>query len=232
MILKGINLTMKPNKVTALVGPSGSGKSTIAKLIAGFWDVNAGEISIGGVPLRQLSQENLNQSIAYVSQDSFLFNDTVMENIRIGRKGATDEDVKNAAKACGCHAFIEQLEHGYQTMVGDKGGHLSGGERQRSTIVRAMLKNAPIVILDEATSFTDPENEAVLQRSISRLVAGKTLIIIAHRLSTIADADQIALIHDGQVEACGTHARLYQESALYRHMWDSPVGVRSEEMEE
>lgn len=232
MILKDINLTMKPNKVTALVGPSGSGKSTIAKLIAGFWDVNAGEISIGGVPLRQLSQENLNQSIAYVSQDSFLFNDTVMENIRIGRKGATDEDVKNAAKACGCHAFIEQLEHGYQTMVGDKGGHLSGGERQRITIVRAMLKNAPIVILDEATSFTDPENEAVLQRSISRLVAGKTLIIIAHRLSTIADADQIALIHDGQVEACGTHDQLYQESALYRHMWDSHVGVRSEEMEE
>ncbi len=182
--------------------------------------------------MRQMSQTDLNRSIAYVSQDSFLFNDTVMENIRIGRKGATEEDVIRAAKACGCHAFIEQLEHGYQTMVGDKGGHLSGGERQRITIVRAMLKDAPIVILDEATSFTDPENEAVLQRSISRLVEGKTLIVIAHRLSTVADADQIALIHDGLVEACGTHDQLYRESALYRHMWDSHVGVRNEEMEE
>ena len=174
-ILHDIDLTIKPGSVTALVGPSGSGKSTIAKLIAGFWDVSGGSILLGGQDMKNIPQRQLAGMIAYVAQDNYLFDDTIRENIRMGRRGATDADVENVARAAGGHDFIMGLEHGYDTVVGGAGGHLSGGERQRIAIARAMLKDAPIVILDEATAYLDPENEAGVQSAIGRLVAGKTL---------------------------------------------------------
>ena len=217
-ILHGIDITIRQGTVNALVGPSGSGKSTIAKLIASFWDVNDGSISMGGVDIRDIPLEEYNRHIAYVSQDNYLFDETIMDNIRMGDPNATDEDVINAAKACGCHDFIMNLENGYDTVVGGAGGHLSGGERQRISIARAMLKNAPIVILDEATAYTDPENEALVQSSVAKLVQGKTLLVIAHRLSTIASADRIIVINDGKVEAAGTQQELLDNCGLYRQM--------------
>ena len=225
-ILHGIDLNIKQGTVNALVGPSGSGKSTIAKLIASFWDVDSGSITIGGVDIRKIPLTEYNKNIAYVSQDNYLFDETIMDNIRMGDPNASDEDVMNAAKACGCHDFIMQLEHGYQTVVGGAGGHLSGGERQRISIARAMLKNAPVIILDEATAYTDPENEALVQSSVARLVQGKTLLVIAHRLSTIASADQIIVIKDGKVDASGTQEELLAKSALYRQMWDTHMAVK------
>ena len=228
-VLHGISMELKDGTVNALVGPSGSGKSTIARLIASLWDVDSGEIMIGGVNFKDMSLEEYNRHVAYVSQENYLFDQTVMDNIRMGKEGATDEEVVEAAKACGCHDFIMSLEKGYQTICGGSGGHLSGGERQRISIARAMLKDAPIVILDEATSYTDPESEAVIQGALSRLTAGKTLIVIAHRLSTIADADRIFLIHDGKVEAQGTQEELLATSPLYRSMWESHISARREE---
>lgn len=225
-IIKGIDLTIKPGTVTALVGPSGSGKSTITKLIAGFWDVNGGSISVGGVDIRNIPQKQLMDNISYVSQDNYLFNDTVRENIRMGRLSASDEEVENIAKASGCHDFIMKLENGYDTIVGGAGGHLSGGERQRIAIARAMLKDAPIVILDEATAYTDPENEAVIQEAVAKLTAGKTLIVIAHRLSTITDSDNIVVVKDGCIEAEGTHGQLLQKCPLYRSMWQAHIGAK------
>ena len=225
-ILHGIDLNIRQGTVNALVGPSGSGKSTIAKLIASFWDVNSGSITLGGVDIRKIPLEQYNRNIAYVSQDNYLFDETIMDNIRMGDPDATDEDVMNAAKAGGCHDFIMQLEHGYQTVVGGAGGHLSGGERQRISIARAMLKNAPVVILDEATAYTDPENEALVQSSVAKLVQGKTLLVIAHRLSTIASADQIILINNGTVEASGTQEELLADSAMYRQMWETHMAVK------
>ncbi len=225
-ILHGINLNIKQGTVNALVGPSGSGKSTIAKLIASFWDVDSGSIALGGVDIRKIPLEQYNKNIAYVSQDNYLFDETIMDNIRMGDPNASDEDVMNAAKACGCHDFIMQLEHGYQTVVGGAGGHLSGGERQRISIARAMLKNAPVVILDEATAYTDPENEALVQSSVAKLVQGKTLLVIAHRLSTIASADQIILINDGNVEAVGTQQELLERSPMYTQMWNAHMAVK------
>ena len=222
-VLHGVNLRIKEGTVNALVGPSGSGKSTIAKLIASFWDVNQGAILLGGVDIRKIPLEVYNQNIAYVSQDNYLFDETVMENIRMGHPGATDEQVIDAAKRCGCHDFIMRLEDGYQTICGGAGSHLSGGERQRISIARAMLKDAPVVILDEATAYTDPENEALVQKSVAKLVRGKTLIVIAHRLSTIASADNIILVNQGRIEACGTQEELLKESELYRKMWDAHV---------
>ena len=227
-ILHGINLNIKQGTVNALVGPSGSGKSTIAKLIASFWDVNSGSITFGGVDIRNIPLEQYNKNIAYVSQDNYLFDETIMDNIRMGNPNASDEDVMNAAKACGCHDFIMNLEHGYQTVVGGAGGHLSGGERQRISIARAMLKNAPVIILDEATAYTDPENEALVQSSVAKLVQGKTLLVIAHRLSTIASADQIILINNGIVEASGTQEKLFAESPLYRQMWETHMTVKED----
>ena len=228
-ILHGISLNIKQGTVNALVGPSGSGKSTIAKLIASFWDVNSGSITFGGVDIRKIPLEQYNKNIAYVSQDNYLFDETIMDNIRMGNPNATDEDVMNAAKACGCHDFIMNLEHGYQTVVGGAGGHLSGGERQRISIARAMLKNAPVVIIDEATAYTDPENEALVQSSVAKLVQGKTLLVIAHRLSTIASADQIILIKDGVVVASGTQEELLADSPLYRQMWETHMAVKEGE---
>jgi ATP-binding cassette subfamily B protein len=225
-ILHGINLNIRQGTVNALVGPSGSGKSTIAKLIASFWDVDRGSITFGGVDIRMIPLTEYNRNIAYVSQDNYLFDETIMDNIRMGYPNASDEDVMNAAKACGCHDFIMQLEHGYQTVVGGAGGHLSGGERQRISIARAMLKNAPVVILDEATAYTDPENEALVQSSVAKLVQGKTLLVIAHRLSTIASADQIILINDGKVEAVGTQQELLEKSPMYTQMWNAHMAVK------
>ena len=228
-ILHGVDLTIRPGSVTALVGPSGSGKSTIAKLIAGFWDVSGGSILLGGQELKNIPQRQLAGMIAYVSQDNYLFDDTIRENIRMGRRGATDTDVENVARAAGCHDFIMGLEHGYDTVVGGAGGHLSGGERQRIAIARAMLKDAPIVILDEATAYLDPENEAGVQSAIGRLVAGKTLIVIVHRLSTVTNSDQIVVVKDGRIEASGTHEELLACSKLYQQMWNAHIGARDGE---
>ena len=229
-VLHGIDLKIREGSVNALVGPSGSGKSTIAKLIASFWDTDKGSISYGGVDIRDFPLADYNKKIAYVSQDNYLFDETVMENIRMGRPGATDEDVRNAAKACGCHDFIMNLEKGYDTIAGGAGGHLSGGERQRISITRAILKDAPVVILDEATAYTDPENEAIVQSSVAKLVKGKTLIVIAHRLSTITSADQIILVNDGSIEAVGTQEELLQNSQLYRDMWEAHISYKDSEV--
>ena len=225
-VLHGIDMTIREGTVNALVGPSGSGKSTIAKLIAGLWDVKSGSISIGGMDIRQMTQQDYNQYIAYVSQDNYLFDTTVMENIRMGNQSATDEEVIEAAKKSGCHDFIMSLEYGYQTVVGGAGGHLSGGERQRIAIARAMLKNAPIVILDEATAFTDPENEALIQSSVAKLTKGKTLLVIAHRLSTITNSDRIFVVEDGNIRSSGIHQELLEKDSLYAQMWRSHIAVR------
>ena len=225
-VLHGIDLTFREGTVNALVGPSGSGKSTIAKLIVSFWDVNSGSITVGGAGIRSISAEHYHRLVAYVSQDNFLFDNTVRENIRMGRPDATDAEVEQAAKDCGCYDFIMGLENGFDTVVGSGGGHLSGGEKQRISIARAMLKNAPIVILDEATAYTDPENEAIIQESVARLVRGRTLIVIAHRLSTIVDADQIVVVNNGCIEATGTQTELLQTCPLYRSLWDAHIASR------
>lgn len=224
--LKNISLTIPEGKVTALVGHSGSGKSTVAKLIAGFWDVTDGKLLIGGQNVRDIPLEAQTERIAYVEQNNFLFDEIVMENIRKGKAGATDEEVINAAKAAGCDDLIRGLDKGYQTVVGSAGGHLSGGERQRIAIARAMLKDAPIVILDEATAYIDPENEAVIQSAIARLVQGKTVIVIAHRLSTITDADNMIVMDNGTVSAHGRHNELLDNSQLYRSMWQAHTGTK------
>ena len=227
-VLHGINLRIAPGTVNALVGPSGSGKSTIARLIASLWDVKDGAIELGGVDIRTLPLAECTKRIAYVSQDNYLFDLSVMDNIRIGKKGASDEEVIDAARKCGCHEFILGLENGYHTVCGASGGHLSGGERQRISIARAMLKDAPIVILDEATSYTDPENEAVIQSALAKLVQGKTLLVIAHRLSTIADADQIIVVNQGRIEATGTQDELLASCPLYQTMWEAHISIKDD----
>ena len=227
-VLHGINLRIAPGTVNALVGPSGSGKSTIARLIASLWDVKDGAIELDGVDIRTLPLAECTKRIAYVSQDNYLFDLSVMDNIRIGKKGASDEEVIDAARKCGCHEFILGLENGYHTVCGASGGHLSGGERQRISIARAMLKDAPIVILDEATSYTDPENEAVIQSALAKLVQGKTLLVIAHRLSTIADADQIIVVNQGRIEATGTQDELLASCPLYQTMWEAHISIKDD----
>lgn len=231
-ILHGVSMKLEAGTVNAIVGPSGSGKSTIAKLIASLWDVNSGSIKIGGVNVRQMSLTDFNQKIAYVAQDNYLFNESVRENIRQGNPNATDEQIIEVTKKSGCYDFIMQLENGFDTIVGGAGGHLSGGERQRISIARAMLKDAPIVILDEATAYTDPENEAILQNSIARLVAGKTLIVIAHRLSTVKDSDQIFVVNDGNIAAHGTHKELLASCPLYKEMWNAHISSKDTVKEE
>ena len=225
-VLHGVSLEIPEGSFVALVGPSGSGKSTIARLIASLWDVNGGSITLGGTDIREIPQEAYADKIAFVSQDNYLFNMSVRENIRLGRPGATDAEVEEAARQSGCHEFIVGLENGYDTLVGSSGGHLSGGERQRISIARAMLKAAPVVILDEATAYTDPENEAVIQRSVSKLTQGKTLIVIAHRLSTIVDADRIYVVKDGLIDDSGTHEELLSHHGLYETMWKAHMEVR------
>lgn len=225
-VLNHVNLVIKPGTVTALVGPSGSGKSTIAKLVAGFWDVTSGSITLGGTDVRQIPMEQLTAHIAYVSQDNYLFDVSIMENIRMGRKNASDEEVIAAARAAGCDEFIRRLERGYDTPAGSGGSQLSGGEKQRIAIARAILKDAPVIILDEATASIDPENEAVIQKSLAGLIRGKTLLVIAHRLSTIEDSDNIVVVKDGTILAEGRQNEMLSGCSLYASMWESHMGTR------
>ena len=226
-VLHHLDLTIPQGKFTALVGPSGGGKSTIARLAARFWDVSGGSITLGGRDIRELPLKQLSREISFVTQDNFLFDCSLKENIRLGRPGASDEEVFAAARAAQCEEFIGRLEHGWDTAAGDAGKQLSGGERQRIAIARAILKDAPIVILDEATAFTDPENEDKIQRSIMALSKGKTLLVIAHRLSTIQNADQIVVLEKGQIVDRGTQSELLSRCPLYQTLWAAHVGARS-----
>ena len=226
-VLHGVDLRLPEGSFTALVAPSGGGKSTVAKLIARFWDVTSGEITIGGVSVKDMPLSQLSEYVSFVTQDNFLFRCSLLENIRLGDPSATDEQVKAAARAAQCEEFIAKLPQGYDTPAGEAGKRLSGGEKQRIAIARMMLKNAPIVILDEATAFTDPENEDKLQRSIAALTKGKTLLVIAHRLATIRNADNIVVLKSGQIVAQGTQEQLLDSSPLYRDMWLSHIGARS-----
>lgn len=226
-VLHRVNLTMPEGSFTALVGPSGGGKSTIARLIARFWDVTGGSISIGGRNIKELSIRQLSELVSFVTQDNFLFNCSLKENIRLGNPNATDAEVFAAARAACCDEFIARLEKGYDTSAGDAGRRLSGGEKQRIAIARAILKNAPIVVLDEATAFTDPQNEDKIQKSIMALSQGKTLLVIAHRLSTIQNADQIVVLQKGQIVACGKQEKLLARCPLYADLWQAHIGAKN-----
>lgn len=226
-VLHRINLTMPEGSFTALVGPSGGGKSTIARLIARFWDVTGGSISIGGRNIKELSIRQLSELVSFVTQDNFLFNCSLKENIRLGNPNATDAEVFAAARAACCDEFIARLEKGYDTSAGDAGKRLSGGEKQRIAIARAILKNAPIVVLDEATAFTDPQNEDKIQKSIMALSQGKTLLVIAHRLSTIQNADQIVVLQKGQIVDCGKQEELLARCPLYADLWQAHIGAKN-----
>ena len=226
-VLHDVNLELPEGSFTALVGPSGGGKSTIARLIARFWDVTGGSITIGGKNVKELSIRQLSELVSFVTQDNFLFNCSLKENIRLGNPNATDEEVYAAAKAACCDEFIVRLDKGYDTPAGDAGKRLSGGEKQRIAIARAILKNAPIVILDEATAFTDPQNEDKIQKSIMALSKGKTLLVIAHRLSTIQNADQIVVLKKGRIVDCGKQEELLKRCPLYADMWKAHIGAKN-----
>lgn len=217
-VLKDVSFTARQGQVTALVGPSGGGKSTSARLAARFWDIDRGTITLGGTDVSSVDPETLLQSFSIVFQDVVLFNNTVMENIRLGRKGASDEEVIAAAKAARCEEFIRKLPDGYQTMIGENGSSLSGGERQRLSIARALLKDAPVILMDEATASLDVENETLVQEAISNLVKDKTVLIIAHRMRTVAGADKIVVLKDGIVAEEGTPKELMQKEGIYHHM--------------
>ena len=217
-VLDGVNFTAREGEVTALVGPSGSGKSTCARLAARLWDVTEGTIRVGGLDISTVDPEALLSDYSMVFQDVVLFDDTVMENIRLGKRGATDEEVRAAAEAANCGEFIRRLPRGYDTPIGENGAKLSGGERQRISIARALLKNAPIVLLDEATASLDVENETKVQGALSRLLAGKTVLVIAHRMRTVAGADHIVVLENGHVAEQGTPAELMERGGLYRRM--------------
>lgn len=226
-VLHDVNLELPEGSFTALVGPSGGGKSTIARLIARFWDVTGGSITIGGKNVKELSIRQLSELVSFVTQDNFLFNCSLKENIRLGNPNATDEEVYAAAKAACCDEFIVRLDKGYDTPAGDAGKRLSGGEKQRIAIARAILKNAPIVILDEATAFTDPQNEDKIQKSIMALSKGKTLLVIDHRLSTIQNADQIVVLKKGRIVDCGKQEELLKRCPLYADMWKAHIGAKN-----
>lgn len=219
-VLHNISLNFPAKSMTALVGPSGSGKSTITRLAARFWDVNYGEILLGGVPITQMKTDTLLSKISMVFQDVYLFHDIIEENIRMGKPDATMEEIITAAKTAACHDFISTLPDGYNTIVGEGGSTLSGGEKQRISIARALLKNASIVLLDEATAFLDPENEVLIQQAISALVADKTVIIIAHRLQSISNADQIIVLDKGEIKERGTHDTLLEHKGIYTRLWE------------
>ena len=217
-VLEDVSFTAKQGQVTALVGPSGGGKSTACKLAARFWDIQGGRITLGGIDISTVDPETLLKHYSFVFQDVVLFRDTILENIRLGRRGATDEEVYAAAKAARCDEFVRELPEGYQTMVGENGSTLSGGERQRISIARALLKDAPVILLDEATASLDVENETAVQEAISRLVKDKTVLIIAHRMRTVAGADHVVVLADGGVAQEGAPAELLAQNGLYRQM--------------
>ena len=219
MALSNVSFTAPAGKITAIVGPSGGGKSTIAHLIPRFWDVTDGQITIGGIDIQTMPEEVLMQQVSFVFQDVYLFGQSIRENIRMGRPDATDDEVVQAAKLAMCDGFIAQLPKGYDTVFGDEGVHLSGGEAQRISIARAIIKNAPILILDEATAFADPENEQLIQSALAKLMVGKTVIVIAHRLGTIKNADKIIVMDQGKVSESGTHDELIKKDTVYAHMW-------------
>jgi len=226
-VLEHLNLHIPEGEFSALVGPSGGGKSTIARLIVRFWNVNSGSITIGNVDIRRIPLSQLLQLITFVTQDNYLFDCSLKENIRLGRPDASDQEVYAAAGAAQCETFISQLKQGYDTPAGEAGKRLSGGEKQRISIARAILKNAPIVLLDEATAFTDPENEEKIQKSIAALTKGKTLLVIAHRLSTVADADRIVLLNKGKILDTGIHTELLENSPFYSHMWQAHIAAKT-----
>jgi ABC-type multidrug transport system, ATPase and permease components len=217
--LKNVNFTAAPGTVTALVGPSGAGKSTVAKLIPRFWDVTDGRITVGGTDVRDMLSETLMDTVSFVFQDTFLFQDTIEANIRMAKPEASFEQVIDAAQAARIHDFILTLPDGYQTRAGDRGTRLSGGQRQRITIARAILRDAPVVILDEATAFADPENEAEIIKALANLMRNRTVIIIAHRLSTIKDVDQIVVFAKGEVAEIGSHGQLINQNGMYNRLW-------------
>ena len=225
-ILKDVSFSIPQGSMTAIVGPSGGGKTTITRLIARFWDVQEGSITIGGHDVKEFTCDSLLKNMSMVFQNVYLFHDTIENNIKFGCPDATHEQVVEAAKKACCHDFISALPQGYDTVIGEGGSTLSGGEKQRIAIARMMLKNAPIVILDEATAFTDPENENKIQKSIEELTKGKTLLVIAHRLSTITDADKIVVLKNGCIEGAGNQEELIQNSPLYQRMWQAHVGAR------
>nr|WP_315316335.1 ABC transporter ATP-binding protein [Treponema denticola] len=225
-VFDGLNFTAKEGELTAIVGSSGSGKSTIAKLLAGFWNIESGHITIGGADIGSMSLERNMQLVTYVSQENFLFNKSIRENLKMAKENATDEEIETACKKASIHDFIKSLPNGYDTNAGNAGSKFSGGERQRLTIARALLKDSPIVVLDEATAYSDPENEAVIQQSIDNLVKDKTVIMIAHRLSTIVNADKIIVLDKGRIAAEGTHTELLQDWPLYQKMWQSHISGR------
>lgn len=224
-VLHGVSLSAREGSLVALVGESGSGKSTLAKLLVHFYDASGGAVKIGGQDVRDMSIESLNDQISYVSQEQFLFNMSLLENIRLGKLDATDEEVLSAAEKAQCGEFLARLPHGIHTMAGDGGKQLSGGERQRISLARAILKNAPIVVLDEATAFMDPENEEKMNAAIAQVIRGKTVIVIAHRLHSIVNADQICVLHQGNVAAVGTHKELLERSPEYQTLWQAAEGA-------
>ena len=225
--VENLSFTAKAGEITAIVGPSGSGKSTIANLLSRFWDVSAGKITIGGVDVREMAEEDLVRQVSFVYQDVFLFKQSILDNIRMGNPEASKEQVITAAKAAQCHGFITKLPQGYDTVVGSQGVHLSGGERQRIAIARAIIKDAPVIVLDEATAFSDPENEYLIQQAFEKLMQDKTVIIIAHRLSTIRNADKILVMEKGRLVEEGTHDALVAAGGRYAAMWTHYIEATS-----
>ncbi|MGS7262385.1 ABC transporter ATP-binding protein [Streptococcus pyogenes] len=227
-VFDNLSFSAKENKLTAIVGYSGGGKSTIAKLIAGYWNINKGKISVGNVNLKDVSLEKNMELVTYVSQENYLFRKSIIDNMRMANQNASIEEIKDACKKASCHDFIKSLPNGYETIIGESGSNLSGGERQRLTIARALLKDSPIVLLDEATAYSDPDNEAEIQKSIDALVENKTVIMIAHRLSTIIGADKIIVLNNGEIEAEGTHKELLGKSETYAKMWKSHISLSND----
>lgn len=227
-VFDNLSFSAKENKLTAIVGYSGVGKSTIAKLIAGYWNINKGKISVGNVNLKDVSLEKNMELVTYVSQENYLFRKSIIDNMRMANQNASIEEIKDACKKASCHDFIMSLPNGYETIIGESGSNLSGGERQRLTIARALLKDSPIVLLDEATAYSDPDNEAEIQKSIDALVKNKTVIMIAHRLSTIIGADKIIVLNNGEIEAEGTHKELLEKSETYAKMWKSHISLSND----